>query len=107
MDVKDLVLKMIKEVARDNFFEDKLEKYKLGKEELLAILREANSRCALGLLPFKEATLVILQDGDPVLYLYKEIESDDERGLYGFGYAFNIYHPDFSEWGYLFTPRKR
>ena len=39
-------------------------------------------------------------------YLYTEIERDDDDGLFGYGYAYNLTDPDLSEEGYLFTPRR-
>jgi hypothetical protein len=41
-----------------------------------------------------------------IVYLYWEIERDDEDGLFGYGYAYNLTDPDLSEAGYLFTPRR-
>jgi len=41
------------------------------------------------------------------VYLYWEIERENEDGLFGYGYAFNLTDPDMSEVGYLFTPSRK
>jgi len=41
------------------------------------------------------------------VYLYWEIERENDDGLFGYGYAFNLTDPDLSEAGYLFTPSRK
>ena len=49
----------------------------------------------------------IVTDEHFIVYLYWEIERDDEDGLCGYGYAYNMTNPVLSEAGYLFTPSRR
>jgi hypothetical protein len=49
----------------------------------------------------------IVTDEFFIVYLYWEIERDDDDGLFGYGYAYNMTDPVLSEAGYLFTPSRK
>jgi len=49
----------------------------------------------------------IVTDEHFMVYLYFEIEKDNEDGLFGYGYAYNMTDPVLSEAGYLFTPSRK
>jgi hypothetical protein len=49
----------------------------------------------------------IVTDEHFIVYLYWEVERDDEDGLSGYGYAYNMTNPVLSEAGYLFTPSRK
>ena len=97
-------------IASENNFIPELMTGYLSLEDLRTILHEINSRIRLRIKPFdqfKYATIVITEGGDAILNLYREILEETPEYIYGYGYAYNIYYPQFSEWGYLYTPRRR
>jgi hypothetical protein len=49
----------------------------------------------------------VVTDEHFMVYLYFEIENDNEDGLFGYGYAYNMTNPVLSEAGHLFTPSRK
>jgi len=102
--LKEMLGKLVEEVAKENFFYDRLKNKVLTERDLQAIYNEVNSRIALGLIKgFKRATIVY-NDEMAIINLYEEIHEISKRGIFGYGFAYNIFVPEFSEWGYLYTP---
>lgn len=90
--------RLVEEVKRENYPRDDL-------ELAIMVAREIASRSALNLLPIRpEAVTVIAAEDDLIINIYTEIERDDDNGLIGFGYAYNLTNPTYSEIGYLYTP---
>lgn len=98
MSLRTYLDRLVEEVKRENYPRDDL-------ELAIMVAREIASRSALNLLPIRpEAVTVISVEGDLIVNIYTEVERDDDNGLIGFGYAYNLTNPIYSEIGYLYTP---
>lgn len=101
-DIHEELERIVREVKRDNYIDDEI-------ELLRTVVRECASRASLGLLRIGNKPVIavtgVYNDDFAVVYLYAEIFKDDSSGLLGFGYAYNLSAPEFSEFGYLWTPR--
>ena len=97
---------IIREIAEKHGFAKGLEMKELTREQLRTISIEMNERIRRGEFNgFVGATIVFSEEeGVAILNLYKEVEEVSREGIYGFGYAYNIFDPEMSEWGYLYTP---
>jgi len=104
-ELKARIAEIVKNVAREN------PDYRHDYDKLWrAIIAELSFFAQVGYLRFngkriKRVTGVETEDFY-LAYLYTDIERDDEQGLFGYGYAYNLTDPDLSEAGYLFTPRR-
>jgi len=62
--------------------------------------------CAFSKLPIPPVMVTAVATPDHlILNIYTEVDEENERGIYGFGLAYNLTDPDLSEIGYLFTPK--
>lgn len=102
-DIKTAMDRLVDEVIEENDMDFN------GLALLKAVVQECASRAVLGLLTVNGTKIqcvtgVVTNDGARIVNLYTEVYSDNENGLCGFGYAYNIDAPDLSEFGYLWTP---
>jgi hypothetical protein len=104
-ELRERIAEIVKNVAREN------PDYRHDHDKLWrAVIAELSFWAKVGYLRFegkriKRVTGVETEDFY-LAYLYTDIERDDEQGLFGYGYAYNLTDPDLSEAGYLFTPRR-
>jgi hypothetical protein len=102
-DLKARIAEIVQNVVRENPCYDYDQLWR-------AVIAELSFWAKVGYLRFegkriKRVTGVETEDFY-LAYLYTDIERDDEQGLFGYGYAYNLTDPDLSEAGYLFTPRR-
>ncbi len=102
--IKATMRRLVEDVLREN------SNYDEG-EILAAIVRECASRASLGLLRVggrRVRRVVGIDTGDfRIIYLYTEIWEDNQDGIVGFGYAYNVDCPELSEFGNLWAPRTK
>jgi len=91
---------LVEIVRRENYPSDDIQ---LG----ISLAREIASRARLGIFPCHvEAVTTVATEDFVIVQIYMTVE-DEQDGLYGFGYAYNVTDPSLSEEGYLYTPPKR
>jgi hypothetical protein len=104
-ELKARIAEIVKNVAREN------PDYRHDHDKLWrAIVAELSFFAQVGYLRFngkriKRVTGVATEDFY-LVYLYTDEIEQNEHGLFGYGYAYNLTDPDLSEAGYLFTPRR-
>lgn len=94
---------IIEDVMEENYYEE------ITDQAVRSIVNEFNSRIQLGTfkrLDGEEVETVLAGKTRDywILQIFTEIESRDDRGIIGYGYAYNLDNPDMSEWGRMFNP---
>lgn len=113
VELRQYLDKLVEQVRNENKPHDLLELAVMTAREIASRARlQIQMRGmvhSVNLLPVEPQAVVVVhtEDDDVLIYIYTEIEHEDETGLYGFGYAYNLSNPDLSEIGWLWSPPMR